>query len=112
MPTSSSVLCGCGRFMRVKKNGVTVEELLEDGGPYKLWDADLWECEECGVEVIAGFGRSPLAEHYQPTYREQRERLKPIYPGRCVPVPEREEPRDEAYERAAANYDGDGKDWR
>jgi hypothetical protein len=84
MPTSSNYLCGCGRFMRVKKNGVTVEELLEDGAPYKLWDADLLECIECGVEIIAGFGKGPLAEHWQPDYAAQRERLAPIYPGRCV----------------------------
>lgn len=83
MPTGSSILCGCGRFMRVKKNSVTVEELLEDGAPYKLWDADLWECPECGVEVVAGFGKTPFAEHWQPTYAEQRARLEPILPGRC-----------------------------
>jgi hypothetical protein len=84
MPTSSNYLCGCGRFMRVKKNGVTVEELTEKGEPYKLWHADLMECIECGVEVIGGFGKGPLAEHWQPDYTEQRERLAPIYPGRCV----------------------------
>jgi hypothetical protein len=83
MPTASSVLCGCGRFMHVKRNSVTVEERLEDQSPYKLWDADLWECPECGVEVITGFGQSPLAEHWQPTYLEQRARLAPILPGRC-----------------------------
>lgn len=69
--------------MRVKQNGVTVEELTEDGRPYKLWDAELLECVECGVEIIAGFGLSPLAEHYQPDYAAQRARLAPIYPGRC-----------------------------
>jgi hypothetical protein len=83
MPTASNVLCGCGRFMRVKQNSVTVEELLEDGSPYKLWDADLWECVECGVEVITGFGRAPLAEHWQETYPAQRERFAPLYSGRC-----------------------------
>jgi len=83
MPTSSNVLCGCGRFMQVKQNSVTVEERLEDQSPYKLWDADLWACPECGVEVIAGFARTPLAEHWQPTYPDQRARLAPIYPGRC-----------------------------
>jgi hypothetical protein len=76
------ILCGCGRFMRVKKNGVTVEELFEDGSPYRLFDADLWGCEECGAEVISGFAQQPLAEHYQPSYGAQRERLAPIYPGR------------------------------
>jgi hypothetical protein len=70
--------------MRVKKNGVTVEELLEDGAPYKLWSADLLECQDCGVEVIAGFAIRPLAEHYQPTYRDVREKREPIYPGRCA----------------------------
>jgi hypothetical protein len=72
--------------MRVKQNGVTVEELLEDGRPYKLWDADLIECVECGVEIIAGFARIPLAEHYQADYAAQRDRLAPIYPGRCREV--------------------------
>jgi hypothetical protein len=71
--------------MRVKRNSVTVEELFEDGAPYKLWDADLFECVECGVEVITGFGHGPLAEHYQSTYVDQRARLGPVYPARCRP---------------------------
>lgn len=83
MPTASSVLCGCGRFMRVKQNSVAVEELFEDGTPYKLWDADLWACPECGVEIITGFGRGPIAEHWQDTYNATRERLTPVIPGRC-----------------------------
>lgn len=85
MPTGSNVLCGCGRFMHVEKNSVTVEEQLETGGPYKLWDADLYACPDCGVKVITGFGRSPMAEHYQPDYFAQRDRLAPIFPGRCRP---------------------------
>jgi hypothetical protein len=80
------ILCGCGRFMRVKQNSVTVEELTEDGSPYKLWDADLYECLECETEVIAGFGRFPLADHYEPTYAAHRARLAPIYLGRCAPI--------------------------
>jgi hypothetical protein len=87
MPTASNVLCGCGRFMQVQTNSVTVEELLEDGSPYKLWDADRWECPECGNTIIGGFGTRPIAEHFEPSYAETRARLAPIYPGRC-----REEP--------------------
>jgi hypothetical protein len=83
MPTGSSVLCGCGRFMRVTQNSVTVEELLEDGSPYKLWDADRWTCPACGVEIVTGFGQAPLAEHWQPTYGAQRAALAPIFLGRC-----------------------------
>ena len=85
MPTASNYLCGCGRFLRCKQNSVTVEELTEDGRGYRLWDADLFECTECGVEIIAGFGFGPIAEHWEPTYHEQRARLAPIYPGRCSP---------------------------
>jgi hypothetical protein len=83
MPTGSNVLCGCGRFMVVKRNSVTVEERLEDQAPYKLWDADLYECPSCHHQVITGFGQSPLAEHYQPDYPITRARLAPVYPGRC-----------------------------
>ena len=86
MPTASNVLCGCGRFMRPKQNSVTVEELFEDGSPYKLWDADLYFCPSCGWEVITGFGKGPIAEHYEPTYAEQRKRLEPIFLGHCRPV--------------------------
>jgi hypothetical protein len=83
MPTASSYLCGCGRFMTPKQNSVTVEELTEDGRPYKLWSADLYFCEDCESELIAGFAREPLVEHYQPTYNDVREKRGPIYPGRC-----------------------------
>jgi len=85
MPTMSNVLCGCGCFMHVKQNSVTVEELLEDGAPYKLWDADLYVCADCGAEVITGFGREPMIEHWHPAYAAHASRLAPIYPGRCRP---------------------------
>ena len=79
MPTTSSYVCvPCNRFMRIEKNGVTVEEQTEVGESYKLWDADLYRCPECGHEIVSGFGHVPLAEHYQPTYQQSRERLAPI----------------------------------
>lgn len=91
MPTESNVLCICGRFMRVKENSVTVEELHSDGTPYRLWDADLYECIECGHEVITGFGRAPLVEAWQRDYAATRDRLvlDTVYPGRCRPEGER-----------------------
>jgi hypothetical protein len=82
-PTNGGVVCGCGRIMRVKKNNVTVEEQLETGAPYKLWFADLYYCEECETEVITGFASLPFAEHYQPTYAQERARAPRIYPARC-----------------------------
>jgi hypothetical protein len=69
--------------MRVVRNSVTVEELTDTGEPYKLWDADMYQCEDCGAVVITGFGQRPMAEHYQPTYARQRTRLSPVFPGRC-----------------------------
>jgi hypothetical protein len=85
MPTAGNVLCACGRFMRCKKNAVAVEELTDDGAPYRLWDADLFECPGCHVQVITGFARQPFAEAFQPTYDAMRRRLGPVYPGRCAP---------------------------
>lgn len=82
MPSTSNVLCRCGTFMRPKTNSVTVEELTQDRRPYKLWSADLYACEDCGAEVITGFGREPLVEHYQPEYAEIRKNRGPIYRGR------------------------------
>jgi hypothetical protein len=66
----------CGKFFRIKKNGFVVEEgmPLSGGvawGPYKLWEADLWECPNCGAQVAAGFAQRPLAEHYEPDYADQ-----------------------------------------
>lgn len=83
MPTSSNYLCGCGRFMRPLKNDVTVEELMEDGAPYKLWSADQWVCDDCGHTIIGGFARVPLAEHYQPAYATTKTSRDQVFPGRC-----------------------------
>jgi hypothetical protein len=85
VPTSSNVLCGCGRLMGPIKNGVAVEELDEDGAPYKLWRADRYGCADCGATVIVGFGRDPIAEHYQESYATTRERAGEIFPARCRP---------------------------
>lgn len=73
----------CKLFLKPKKSGVTVEEgrPLGDGsewGPYKLWMADLWECRGCGFELVYGFGRRPVAEHYQPEYKFEVEREPPL----------------------------------
>ena len=80
MPMMACV--GCGSFLKIKKNGVSVEELMPDGGggwqPYKLWSADLYGCERCGVEVVAGFGHGPVAEHFQDCYQRMMTAVPPI----------------------------------
>ena len=62
----------CQRFFRPYRNGVRVLEGKPFNGaapgtaepklwtPYKLWQADLWRCEGCGVEIIYGYGNNPL----------------------------------------------------
>jgi len=72
----------CQVEMRPEKNGVGVLDMA-NFGPYKIWEADKWRCPECGYEVIAGFGKEAIAEHYQDSfgrivevYKEQRNLVK------------------------------------
>lgn len=91
MPKPACVRCQC--FYRPKKNGQAViegmptpmdgEATTRDGPeirgrrqpgawqPYKLWIADLWECPDCGHELIAGWATGPLLEHYQPEFNAE-----------------------------------------
>ena len=80
MPMMACV--GCGYFLKIKKNGVSIEELMPDGAGnwqgYKLWSADLYGCERCGAEIVAGFGSGPMAEHFQDRYRRMIDSNPPI----------------------------------
>jgi hypothetical protein len=77
----------CQRFMRPKKNGFFFTEGMpimnaepglkepENWKPYKVWQADLWACPDCGLEILSGYGLNPIAEHYQSTFLETQKRL-------------------------------------
>ena len=78
----------CQSFYHVKKNSVVVNEQMpvetaaEPGTidptawePYKVWVADLYECRECGHQVISGFGAEPTAEHFQKRFAEELARV-------------------------------------
>lgn len=43
--------------------------------PYKLWSGDLWECPDCGHEIIVGTGREAFAEHFEPGFDNVVEKL-------------------------------------
>ncbi len=58
----------CEVEMGLATSGVHVIEWAEFG-PYRLWEADEWECSSCGLKIIAGFANSPL-EHYMPCFQE------------------------------------------
>ena len=71
-----------GKFLRIKKNGVSIEEGMPNGAggwqSYKLWQADLYECPECGFELVTGFGAGPISEHYKPDHAAKLEQYQPL----------------------------------
>jgi hypothetical protein len=71
-------VCGrCQREMYPKTNGVIVIEHAKSiPGPYKLWEADLWAYHGCDAEVVVGFAKFPIAEHFQPGFKTILEAAK------------------------------------
>jgi len=70
-----SIGCGmacvpCKTWIRPRKNSVHVLETMEDGRPYKVWMADLFECPDCGHQIVAGFGARHISEHYMPDFAD------------------------------------------
>lgn len=72
----------CNRQMRPKKNGFEFLEMARMGGqsaeqaPYKLWMGDLWECQDCGNQIVYTDARqSPIAEHFQPGFAKRCEEV-------------------------------------
>ena len=75
----------CRLFYRPKKNGTVFEEgmpgdngrLVENGwSSYKLWNGDLWECRQCGSQIIVGCGSRPMREQHHDDY----DRVKEMHP--------------------------------
>jgi hypothetical protein len=79
----------CQRFFRPKTNGFYFTEAMPIGNdaepgtvapekwtPYKTWVGDLWECQDCGAQVVVGVPSSPINEHYKPDFQEQRIALR------------------------------------
>lgn len=85
MPKPACLKCQC--FYRPLKNGVYViegapyvlpgesairppEEIRgrrRPGAwkPYKLWCADLWECPDCGHQLVAGWASTPAVVRHE-----------------------------------------------
>lgn len=63
------VCSSCQLEYTVKKTGVHVVEYAEFG-PYKLWEADEWECPGCGATICAGFGDNAISEHYESKFQQ------------------------------------------
>jgi len=60
-----TVCVKCGVKMRKVQIGIINLELFDDGKPYRLWSADLFQCPKCGVQVLSDFGRERIWEHYE-----------------------------------------------
>lgn len=78
----------CQRFFRAKKNGFYFIEGMPKSGrplpgtdeperwqPYKLWSGDLYECEGCGAQIVAGFGSGPIRVKHEADFTETAIRL-------------------------------------
>ena len=55
----------CRREMTALDNGHIVHILQSSNEPYQIWSGDLWECPECGNQAVIGFGRAPVASHFE-----------------------------------------------
>jgi predicted RNA-binding Zn-ribbon protein involved in translation (DUF1610 family) len=61
----------CEVELRPEENGVKVKELFHrNTAVYRVWDADLWQCPKCGLQVVVGFGERPITEHYQDDFQK------------------------------------------
>lgn len=69
----------CQRFYRCKKNGFPFVEMAngvtapDKSEPYKLWMGDMYECSDCGSQIVVGAGQRPLAEHFEPDFAKRVE---------------------------------------
>ena len=54
----------CKTMLRPRTNEIYVA-VESDGQAYQIWCADLWECPDCGTQIILGYGQRPLSENYQ-----------------------------------------------
>ena len=67
---SSKRMCvPCGRELRICRNGVLVQETAGEEGRehlYKLWETDVWECPQCGMQIaVIGRQQGPLCHGFE-----------------------------------------------
>ena len=61
-----SVCVNCEVELKPEHNGVIVAEMMNHNTKiYKLWEADLWKCPDCGLKVVLGFASMPFMEHHE-----------------------------------------------
>jgi len=50
--------------------GVYAIETFLDKEPYKIWRADMWACPKCRHKVLDGYGKNPIAMHFEEKFQE------------------------------------------
>lgn len=55
------VCCNCHVEMRVVRNGVLGVSMGADNKAVEAYEWDKWHCPSCGLDVLSGRGRSPVA---------------------------------------------------
>ena len=58
----------CERELHPEENGVGVLDMA-NGRAYEVYDADLWKCPGCGMEVVGGFGNKAISAHYEENFQ-------------------------------------------
>lgn len=67
----------CGVSYRPERNGQDALEIVA-GQPYRLWESDKWKCPSCGHEILTGFGRTPVSEHFERDFEERVSRREEL----------------------------------
>ena len=62
------ICVNCERQLKIEKSDVYVIETFSDDTPYKIWLADLWQCNSCKMEIVSDFGIRPISEHYMDNF--------------------------------------------
>ncbi len=78
----------CKTYLRPRKNDIYVLETMADLRPYRIWNADLWECPDCGTQTILGYGQNRISEHYEEGFSGWLERVTHTIEGSLKGLPE------------------------
>ena len=72
----------CRIEFRPVENGVTVVDMFsQPPKPYRMWQADLFECPICKTQIVSGFADKALAYHHESVFEHWLQT-----PGRCSRV--------------------------
>lgn len=70
MPKPACVKC-CVEYVPIAVGVKAIETHLPSREPYKIWGADLWACPKCRSQILIGYGKNPIAEHYQDDFAQK-----------------------------------------